>query len=132
MRTDIDSIVREVEANGVCVVPDFIPRDLLAHIKEHVDRLNVAERESGRGFIESEGANQRVFNLVNKGEVFEQIVQHDDVMHVMNKLLGGDTVEKAVGAQIKALQKAVDDKDRAAFTAAFDAKTTKDALRARP
>jgi hypothetical protein len=54
MRTDIDSIVREVEANGVCVVPDFIPRDLLAHIKEHVDRLNVAERESGRGFIESE------------------------------------------------------------------------------
>ena len=40
----------------------------------------------------------------------------DDV----NKLLGGDTVEKAVGAQIAALQKAVDGKDRAAFTAAFD------------
>jgi hypothetical protein len=40
----------------------------------------------------------------------------DDV----NTLLGGDTVEKAVGAQIKALQKAVDDKDRTAFTAAFD------------
>ena len=92
MRTDIASIVREVEANGVCVVPDFIPRGLLAHIKEHVDRLNVAERESGGGFIESEGANQRVFNLVNKGEVFEQIVQHDDVMDVMNKLLGGDFI----------------------------------------
>src|ERR1700691_3535127 len=40
----------------------------------------------------------------------------DDV----NKLLSGDTVEKAVGAQIKALQKAVDDKDRAAFATAFD------------
>jgi ectoine hydroxylase-related dioxygenase (phytanoyl-CoA dioxygenase family) len=92
MRTDIDSIVREVEADGVCVVPDFIPRDLLAHIKEHVDRLNVTERESGSGFIESEGANQRVFNLVNKGEVFEQIVQHDDVMEVMGKLLGGDFI----------------------------------------
>jgi hypothetical protein len=40
----------------------------------------------------------------------------DDV----NKLLGGDTVEKAVGAQISALQKAVDGKDRAAFATAFD------------
>lgn len=40
----------------------------------------------------------------------------DDV----NTLLGGDTVEKAVGAPIKALQKVIDDKDRAAFAAAFD------------
>jgi hypothetical protein len=40
----------------------------------------------------------------------------DDV----NKLLGGDTVDKMVGDPIKALQKAIDDKNRAAFTSAFD------------
>jgi hypothetical protein len=40
----------------------------------------------------------------------------DDV----NKLLGGDTVEKAVGPQISALEKVVEAKDHAAFTAAFD------------
>jgi len=38
----------------------------------------------------------------------------------VEKLLGGDIVEKAVGAQIKALEKVIDDKDRAAFPAAFD------------
>ena len=38
----------------------------------------------------------------------------------VNKLLGGDTVDKAVGAPLQALQKIVDNKDRAAFTAAFD------------
>ncbi len=92
MRTDIDTIVRRVEADGVCVVPDFIPRGLLAEIKENVDTLNAAERASGCGFLESEGANQRVFNLVNKGEVFERIVQHEDVMEVMGKLLGGDFI----------------------------------------
>jgi hypothetical protein len=37
-----------------------------------------------------------------------------------NKLLGGDTVQKAIGAQMTALEKIVDAKDRAAFTAAFD------------
>jgi ectoine hydroxylase-related dioxygenase (phytanoyl-CoA dioxygenase family) len=92
MRTDVDTIISRVEADGVCVVPDFIPRDLLAQIKSEVDSLNASERISGRGFIESEGANQRVFNLVNKGEVFERIVQNDDVMDVMGRLLGGDFI----------------------------------------
>jgi hypothetical protein len=40
----------------------------------------------------------------------------DDV----NKLLGGDTVDQMVGAPIKALQKAIEDKNRAAFMTAFD------------
>ena len=73
MRTDIDAIVSRVEAEGVCVVPDFIPHSLLAKIRASVDQLNAAERESGTGFLESEGVNQRVFNLVNKGEIFEEI-----------------------------------------------------------
>jgi hypothetical protein len=38
----------------------------------------------------------------------------------VNRLLGGDTVEKAVGSQIAALEKAVEAKDRPAFTRAFD------------
>lgn len=38
----------------------------------------------------------------------------------VDKLLGGETVDKAVGAPLKALQKAVDGKNRAAFTTAFD------------
>ncbi len=38
----------------------------------------------------------------------------------VSRLLGGDTVAKAVGAPIAALQKAIDSKDRAAFTTAFD------------
>jgi len=38
----------------------------------------------------------------------------------VDRLLGGETVGKAVGAPLKALQKAIDDKNRSAFTAAFD------------
>ncbi len=40
----------------------------------------------------------------------------DDV----NQVLGGDTVDKAVGSPIAAIEKAVEAKDRAAFAAAFD------------
>jgi hypothetical protein len=38
----------------------------------------------------------------------------------VTKLLGGDLVEKAVGQQIAALQKAIDGKNSAAFATAFD------------
>jgi ectoine hydroxylase-related dioxygenase (phytanoyl-CoA dioxygenase family) len=92
MRNDIDQIVGEVEESGVCIVPNFISADLLGRIRDDLDRLNDLERRHGVAFLESDGANQRVFNLVNKGEVFEEIVQHPDVMAVMDKLLGGDFI----------------------------------------
>ena len=38
----------------------------------------------------------------------------------VNNMLGGDTVKDAVGAPIAALEKAIDAKDRAAFTRAYD------------
>src|ERR1700676_2479352 len=42
----------------------------------------------------------------------------------VNKLLGGDTVDKAVGAPMEALQKIIDEKNSAAIRAAFDRLTT--------
>jgi hypothetical protein len=38
----------------------------------------------------------------------------------VNKMIGGDTVDKAVGGPMKELQKIIDDKNSAAFAAAFD------------
>jgi hypothetical protein len=38
----------------------------------------------------------------------------------VNEQFGGDSVEKAVGAPISAVDKAIEAKDRAAFTGAFD------------
>lgn len=49
-----------------------------------------------------------------------EIGELNDGFEDVNKLLGGDTVEKMVGDPIKALQKAIDDKNRAAFTSAYD------------
>ena len=38
----------------------------------------------------------------------------------IDKLIGGDTVGKAVGAPIAALEKAIESKDKDSFTRAFD------------
>jgi hypothetical protein len=49
-----------------------------------------------------------------------EIGELEEGFNAVSKLLGGDTVEKHVGGPIKALEKAVADKNRAAFEAAFD------------
>jgi hypothetical protein len=38
----------------------------------------------------------------------------------VNRQIGGDTVEKAVGGPVAALEKAIESKDRGSFTRAFD------------
>jgi hypothetical protein len=49
-----------------------------------------------------------------------EIGELEEGFNAVNKLLGGDTVEKHVGGPIKALEKAVADENRTAFEAAFD------------
>jgi len=49
-----------------------------------------------------------------------EIDELKDGFEEVNEQFGGDTVEKAVGAPITAVEKAIEAKDRAAFTSAFD------------
>jgi hypothetical protein len=49
-----------------------------------------------------------------------EVGELNDGFDDVNKLLGGDTVDQMVGPPIKALQKAIEDKNRAAFMTAFD------------
>jgi ectoine hydroxylase-related dioxygenase (phytanoyl-CoA dioxygenase family) len=92
MKFDANEIAERCERDGVAIVRDFMPPALLERIRSRLDELNRSERAAGCAFLESEGANQRVFNLVNKGEVFEEIVQDPVVMAVMGRLLGGDFI----------------------------------------
>jgi hypothetical protein len=49
-----------------------------------------------------------------------EVGQLEDGFDDIGKLLGGDLIDKQVGGPLKALEKAVADKDRRVFEAAFD------------
>ncbi|HUY27681.1 MAG TPA: phytanoyl-CoA dioxygenase family protein [Candidatus Binataceae bacterium] len=92
MDFDLDATVATVERDGIALIRNFMPPASLAHLRDSISELNRAERAAGVGFIESEGANQRVFNLVNKGRVFEDAVAHPAVMAIMERILGADFI----------------------------------------
>ena len=92
MDIDLDCTIATLERDGVALIRNFMPPAMLERLRARIDELNRSERAAGIGFIESEGANQRVFNLVNKGEVFEDAVQHPAVMAIMERVLGVDFI----------------------------------------
>jgi hypothetical protein len=49
-----------------------------------------------------------------------EIAELNEGFEDVNKMFGGDTVDKAVGGPMKELQKIIDDKNSAAFAGAFD------------
>jgi ectoine hydroxylase-related dioxygenase (phytanoyl-CoA dioxygenase family) len=92
MDFDLDRTIATLERDGIALIRNFMPRATLAGLRDSMSELNRAERAAGVGFLESEGANQRVFNLVNKGRVFELAVQQPEVMSIMERILGGDFI----------------------------------------
>jgi|SRR5581483_510319 len=92
MNVDVEAVAAAVERDGIAIMREIIAPDLLRRIRTRLDELNREERQAGTAFLESEGANQRVFNLVNKGEVFEEIVQLPPVLEIVRRLLGGDCI----------------------------------------
>jgi hypothetical protein len=59
--------------SGICVLEDFVPAALLARIRKRIDELNTSERGAGDAFLESEGANQRVFNLAQNAGSYPRV-----------------------------------------------------------
>ena len=92
MDFDLSRTISTLERDGVALIRNFMPPAMLERLRARIDELNRAERAAGIGFIESEGANQRVFNLVNKGAVFEEAVQHPTVMSIMERVLGPEFI----------------------------------------
>jgi|SRR5579885_1839654 hypothetical protein len=88
MNVDVEAVAATVERDGIAIMREVMAPDLLCRIRVRLDELNREEREAGTAFLESEGANQRVFNLVNKGELFEEIVQFPPVVEVVRRLRG--------------------------------------------
>lgn len=76
--------------------------DIMAHQQERHIKLWFAGRAENWALAD--------YEIGELGDGFDDI----------GKMLGGDIVKQHVGAALDALQKAVDDKNSAAFTAAYD------------
>jgi len=86
-----ESEQNQLDQHGFLLLESLIPPDTTTELREHALSLAVAEQEAGKGhsYLANDSA-QRVWNLVDKGEIFEEAIQHPKMLAAMEYLLGAD------------------------------------------
>ena len=86
-----ESEKNELDQQGFLLLESLIPADTTTELREHALALAVAEQKAGKGhsYLANDSA-QRVWNLVDKGEIFEEAIQHPKMLAAMAYLLGAD------------------------------------------
>ena len=81
----------QLDEHGFLLLESLIPLDTTARLREHSLALAAAERETGKShtYLANDSA-QRVWNLVGKGEIFEEAIQQPKMLAAMAYLLGDD------------------------------------------
>ena len=81
----------QLDQHGFLLLESLIPTDTTTELREHALALAETEQQAGKGHSYlANGSAQRVWNLVDKGEIFEEAIQQPKMLAAMEYLLGAD------------------------------------------
>ncbi|HET8726008.1 MAG TPA: phytanoyl-CoA dioxygenase family protein [Alphaproteobacteria bacterium] len=94
---DLDRAVHELtEGSGYCLFEDLFPADAVRETRELIVALSDADAPKLTHFhgehADRVDRQRRVWNLLNKGRLFEAMVQPEPVMELFARLLGCDFI----------------------------------------
>lgn len=111
--SDLDRARRDLDVHGFCVVADALAPKTLAAVRYRVVEQAAGERALGVGDVDDAdleryiggagrglGANRRVWTLVNKGAVFQELLLHTAVNELVAHLLGRPFLLSSIQANI--------------------------------
>ncbi|WP_050493472.1 phytanoyl-CoA dioxygenase family protein [Streptomyces sp. NRRL B-1381] len=94
----IDDALAALHEEGCVVLPDVLDH---GELREIADRLNgVAESERKDGTAWFSNGNQRVFNLLNRGQGFVDLIDHPVALALVKGVLGADALLSSITANI--------------------------------
>lgn len=85
-----DSEKSQLDEHGFVLLKNVITTDEADQLRNLSMSLAAEERKAGCGFMYFDNRAQRVWNLVNKGELFEKAIQHPRILTAIEYLLGED------------------------------------------
>ena len=90
----------ELEEQGYTLVEGALPREKIDELRAKLVELAADEIASGTDYVYENGSNQRVWVLLNKGAIFEDLVQNEVVLELVGHLLGPGFLLSNVNANI--------------------------------
>ena len=81
----------QLDQNGFLLLKDVVSVSTVSQLRERALELAIAEQKTGKSHTYlPNGTAQRVWNLIDKGEIFEEAIQHPQILNAMEYLLGSD------------------------------------------
>jgi hypothetical protein len=84
---DLRRGLRDLGEYGLCLIAEALSREEAARLRERVFEVAREDAARGRGYDYDEG-NQRVWALLNRGDVFVELVQRDFAIEALSATLG--------------------------------------------
>lgn len=95
------SQISQLDENGILLLKNVIDLETTDQLREHALKLASADKEAGKGYTYlPDDRAQRVWNLIDKGEVFEEAIQNPHMLGAMEYLLGADCILSSFTANI--------------------------------
>src|SRR6266480_2803727 len=79
---------RQLDTDGYLVLENLMDERLLADTRRRVDELFEQEGQQAGAEFKQEPHSRRLANLVDKGEVFERVIETPRVLECMEHVLG--------------------------------------------
>jgi ectoine hydroxylase-related dioxygenase (phytanoyl-CoA dioxygenase family) len=98
--TDWDQAKRDLAHFGLAIIENALQVDEVEHLRRRIVEQAAAERQAGVAGLEHDGANQRIWNLINKGEVFAQFLENPLIRDFMTHILEGRFIISSYTANI--------------------------------
>ena len=88
---DVEQAKADLAELGIARIADALSADDVAALRQRLVEQAAAEAAAGVAFFDGgDGANQRVWNLPSKGEVFRDLLRHPVVRTFARHVLEGD------------------------------------------
>jgi ectoine hydroxylase-related dioxygenase (phytanoyl-CoA dioxygenase family) len=84
------SAKQQLEEQGYLVLPDFLTPDQVAQFNARVEELFAEEGDQAGGEFKTEPGARRLANMVDKGELFEKVIETPEVLEGIEVVLGPD------------------------------------------
>ena len=79
---------RELDEKGFLAFPDLMPPELLEELRRRVEELFEQEGDRAGSEFKLEPGTRRLSNVVNKGQVFERVIETPAILECMEHVLG--------------------------------------------
>lgn len=90
LTTDLEEAKEHLDTYGIARIADALDAGQLDALRTRLTEQAECERAAGLGFFDSGGANQRLWNLPSKGEVFCDLLRAELVRTLVRHVLDGD------------------------------------------